>query len=472
MDFNFTEHEREEAWTWLHEQLENYYKNPKGVQAAPTLDIHSIQQHVGRFSFDHALPVQGALEHVLDGMRQYTVHTPHPGYYGLYNPRPAFPGILADTITATFNPQLAAWSHAPFANEVENYLIRQFGVKFGFPKERIDGVFTSGGAEANLTALLTAINHRHPDYGTSGLRGLDKQPILYCSEESHHSVGKAAKNMGLGSHNVRSIPTNGNFQMRADLLEENLAADLKNGLDPFLIVATAGTTGTGVMDPLKEIGSLAAKHNLWFHVDAAYGGAIALVEKYSHLLNGIEQADSITFDAHKWLSNPMSTSLYITRHKDILSRTFGMDTDYMPKEGAHMAITDPYAHSIQWSRRFIGLRLYLSLLIFGWSGYEKVITHQIQMGQRLKELLLEDHWKVYNNTDLPVLCFGKPGFEMDNKLALQVCSKVLASGKAWISVYRAGAVNGLRACITNYDTQEKDLKELVETLRQAYPFQG
>lgn len=464
MDFNFKDHEREQAWAYLHDQLEHYYQDPKSVHAAPSLDLGKIQGYVGKYIFEDPIPVQKALDHVIRGMRQYTVHTPHPGYYGLYNPRPVFPGILADTITATFNPQLAAWSHAPFANEVENYLVRQFGLKFGLPPGKIDGVFTSGGAEANLTALLTAINHKYPGYGDTGLLGLEKQPVLYCSEESHHSVAKAAKNMGLGLRNVRPIPTNDNFEMQPGVLEATIEKDLAQGLDPFLVVATAGTTGTGVMDPLEGMAAMAKKYGLWFHVDAAYGGAIILVEKYKHVLNGIELADSITFDAHKWMSNPMSTSLYITAHPDILSKTFGMATDYMPKEGAHMEILDPYSHSIQWSRRFIGLRLYLSLLVFGWKGYAEVITHQIRMGKRLKELLLENDWNIYNQTDLPVICFGKAEFKQDDRLALNVCSKVLASGKAWISVYRAGAVNGLRACITNYDTQNEDLEELVEVL--------
>ena len=467
MDFNFTDQERRNTWSYLHDLLERYYQNPKDVKAAPLLDLEKIQDHTRRFSFEQALPINEALDHVIEGLKQYTVHTPHPGYYGLYNPRPVFPGILADTITATFNPQLAAWSHAPFANEVENYLVRRFGLKFGLPADKIDGVFTSGGAEANLTALLTAINHKFPGYGDTGLLGLEKKPVLYCSEESHHSVAKAAKNMGLGLQNVRSIPTNENFEMIASLLEESIEKDLGNGLAPFMVVATAGTTGTGVMDPLPQIATLAQRYDLWFHVDAAYGGAIALVEHYKHLLDGIGSADSITFDAHKWMSNPMSTSLYITAHPGILSKTFGMATDYMPKEGAHMAILDPYSHSIQWSRRFIGLRLYLSLLVFGWKGYEKVITHQVHMGKRLKELLLENDWHIYNQTDLPVICFGKPGFEQDDGLALNVCSKVLASGKAWISVYKAGAVNGLRACITNYDTQNEDLEELVEVLNRS-----
>ena len=160
----------------------------------------------------------------------------------------------------------------------------------------------------------------------------------------------------------------------------------------------------------------------------------------------------------------MSTSLYITRHKEILAKTFGMTTEYMPKEGAGMDIVDPYTHSIQWSRRFIGLRLYLSLLIFGWRGYEELVDQQIAIGKRLKELLTDTDWIIYNNSDLPVLCFGKKSFESDENHALKICNKVLTSGKAWISVYKVGEVNGLRACITNYDTTEEDLLDLMKLL--------
>ncbi len=464
MNFNLDEGDRQNAWKHLQKQLEDYYSNPKTVKAAPELDPTKVRDSIKKFSFNEPVPVFNALDHVIENLKKYTVHTPHTGYYGLYNPRPAFPGILADTITATFNPQLAAWSHAPFANEVESHLIHEFGVKFGLPEDSIDGVFTSGGAEANLTALLTAINHKYPHYGELGLQGVKKQPILYCSTESHHSIAKAAKNIRLGFRNVRSIPTNSNFEMRLDQLEETIQSDLSTGFDPFLVIGTAGTTGTGVIDPLAKISAIARRFGIWFHVDAAYGGAVALSNQYQHLLKGAEQADSITFDAHKWLSNPMSTSLYITRHKEILAKTFGMTTEYMPKEGAGMDIVDPYTHSIQWSRRFIGLRLYLSLLIFGWRGYEELVDQQIAIGKRLKELLTDTDWIIYNNSDLPVLCFGKKSFESDENHALKICNKVLTSGKAWISVYKVGEVNGLRACITNYDTTEEDLLDLMKLL--------
>ncbi len=161
--------------------------------------------------------------------------------------------------------------------------------------------------------------------------------------------------------------------MKPEILENCIRKDIDAGYAPFLIVGTAGTTGAGAIDPLPELARIARRFELWFHVDAAYGGAAVLQPELKPHLKRIEAADSITFDAHKWLSVPMGTSMLLTRHTDVLSRSFGMTAEYMPKEGKKLATTDPFTHSIQWSRRSLGIRLFLPWLIFGKQGFEKVI---------------------------------------------------------------------------------------------------
>ena len=465
-NFDLNAEERAALWQHLITDLEQYYANTSGLNVAPSLNVSDILALVEKYPFEQPVPAGKAVEHVIEGLSRYAVHTPHPGYYGLFNPRATFPGILADAITATFNPQMAAWSHNPFANEVERYLIREFGKQFGYPEESIDGVFATGGTEANLTAVLCALNHHFPEYANVGLHGLKKHPILYCSAESHHSIIRSARVAGLGLNAVRAIPVDGRQRMDAIQLEQQIQKDLKQGLTPFMIVATAGATGAGAIDPLPEIAEIAQAHGLWLHVDAAYGGAAILEPSLKGLLKGIELGHSITFDAHKWLSAPMGAGMFLTREKDILHHTFRITADYMPKEASAMNVTDPFNHSIQWSRRFIGLKLYLSLLIFGWEGFAQTVRHQTEMGRLLKKLLRENGWKLYNDTDLPIACFSAPAFEADDAFALHICDKVLQSGQAWISVYRIGKVNTLRACITNYATTEKEVRELVKLLER------
>lgn len=464
MNFDLTPQQRQELWSELFNHLESYYAHTSELPVSPELDREKIVALVEKYSLGEGTGPGQAIAHVVEGLSRYAVHTPHPMYYGLFNPRAAFPGILADAITAAFNPQMAAWSHNPFANEAENFLVRELGEKFGFPKEKIDGVFAGGGAEANLTAVLCALNRHFPEYANAGLAGIGKRPVMYCSAESHHSVIRAGRISGMGLDAVRPIPVDGRQRMQPELLSRQIEKDRAEGFYPFLAIATAGATGTGAIDPIPEIAGIAERHGLWLHVDAAYGGAVILDEQKKDLLQGIERAHSITFDAHKWLSVPMGAGLFLTREPDILSRSFRITADYMPKEAQGLPVTDPFTHSIQWSRRFIGLKLYLSLLFFGWEGYGQAIKRQCRMGDLLKEELQKNGWKMYNDTELPIACFMDPGHEQTPGFARAVCDKVLQSGKAWISVYPVGKLETLRACITNYATGEKEVLELVALL--------
>jgi glutamate/tyrosine decarboxylase-like PLP-dependent enzyme len=247
-------------------------------------------------------------------------------------------------------------------------------------------------------------------------------------------------------------------------LEQQIAKDKGDGYEPLMIVATTGTTGSGAIDPIQALSQIAARNSCWIHADAAYGGAVVMTEKYKHLLEGVEQADSITFDAHKWLSVPMATSMFLTRHKHILGQTFRIRTDYMPSDDDDIQDLGSFGHSIQWSRRFIGLKLYLPLLVFGWRGYEQTILHQVELGKMLKEKLLQNDWTIDNETDLPVLCFSNEDSAEDPDFTTKVAAKIVESGKAWISTYPIGGRVTIRACITNYSTSENDLDALVEAL--------
>ncbi len=463
--FDLSPEERHRVMLHTLKALEDYYQNTRERRVSPFLDVKQIQQQA-QVDFRSDRSGTEAVDHVISSLEQFAVHTPHPSYYGLYNPRANFASIIGDLITATYNPQMAAWSHSPFAVEAEHHLIKSFGKKFGMAEEVIDGVFTGGGAEANTTAVLCALNYTFPDFANDGVVNANKRPMIFCSEEAHHSVIKAARSAGLGLKSVRSIPVNEHQEMDIALLKEQLSLDIEAGHQPFMLIGTAGTTGTGEIDPLPYLASVAKSHDLWFHVDAAWGGAAMLSSRFSHLLAGIELADSVTFDAHKWLSVPMAGSMFITTDPEILSKSFRTTTDYMPKDADDLEIVDPFTHSIQWSRRFVGLKLYLSLLMFGWKGYEAVIEHQIEIGDSLRKLLDLKGWKVLNQTPLPVICFSHPVFEKDPEFVPWMAQSVVASGEAWISRYPVNGKPALRACITNYDTQEEDLIALLDLLEK------
>ena len=467
MHFDLTPERRRQLLENLLPRLEAYYANTRELRVAPELDREKLRQLVAGTDFAHPIPADEAIDAVVDNLLKYQVHVPHPMYYGLYNPRTNFPSILADLIAAYFNPQLAAWSHSPYAAEVESYLVREYGARFGYERGTTDGTFTSGGAEANLTGLLCALNDRFPDYAHRGYRAFTEEPVVYCSDQAHHSVVKAARVAGLGLDAVVSIPTDDGQRMSVPSLRDHLLADTSAGNRPFLIIATAGTTGTAAIDDLPAIADLCRAYDCWLHVDAAFGGAAILNEAYRPWLAGIERADSITTDIHKWLSVPMGTGMLLTRHPDILDRTFNTPAEYMPREGKALSIVDPYTHTIQWSRRFLGLRMYLSLLVFGWEGYADTIRHHVEMGEYLRDCLRNAGWSIVNDTPLPVVCFTWPGVSDPGAFARTVCQAVVDSGEAWLSVYPVRGVDCLRAGITNYATTRDDVEKLVKLLAHA-----
>ncbi|HUJ83381.1 MAG TPA: aminotransferase class V-fold PLP-dependent enzyme, partial [Candidatus Acidoferrales bacterium] len=290
----------------------------------------------------------------------------------------------------------------------------------------------------------------------------------YASAESHHSIHKFARLTGLGLDAVREIPVDADLRIDLARLKSAIREDRLAGHAPFLVVATAGTTNAGAIDPLPEIAAIAAEENLWLHVDAAWGGAAALVPELRPLLNGIERADSIAFDAHKWLSVPVAAGIYLTRHPEILSRTFGIEAAYVPPKAEGVA--DPLAHSLQWSRRFIGLKVFLSLAVAGWDGYAQSLRHMTAMGEALRRELIAAGWKIANRTPLPIVCFTDArSAHADAAAYLEgIAQEVVGSGEAWISTTRIGANQTvLRACITNFRTTHADVSGLVQSVNKA-----
>ncbi len=459
---------RTKLWAQVTRAIEKYMQEVQTARVAPELDPEKIRALLVPFDFAHSRDPIETAEFMVRALWENQTHTPHPRYYGLFNPAPTAMGVAADALAAAFNPQLAAWSHSPLVIEIEQHLIRALGRRFGFSST--DGIFCSGGAEANHTALLTALTRAFPQFASQGVRAVKGQPVFYISAEGHHSFHKAARLCGLGTDAVREIPVDANLRMDMAVLAARIERDRQEGFAPFMIIATAGTTNSGVVDPIREAAEVARGENLWLHVDAAWGGAAILVDEIRPVLAGVERADSITFDAHKWLSVPMGAGIYLTPHLEILDSAFRVPAPYMPREAAGLDVVDPCLHSIQWSRRAIGLKVFLSLAVAGWEGYAAAIRNMISMGELLRDRLTAAGWSIINRTALPLVCFvdGKSPQGRSAGYLDQIALEVVRSGKAWISTTRiAGGIPVLRACITNYRTGPEDIHALVAALDAA-----
>lgn len=407
------------------------------------------------------------VDEVAGALERGIVHPDHPRYFGLFNPAPAALAVVADALVSGFNPQLATRGHAPWPVAVEDGLIAAFGARFGWTAGSTRGAFTSGGGEANMTAVACALDAAFPDFGEGGARSLAGDPCLYVSAEGHATITRAARLAGLGARAVRTIPADARQRMKPDALREAIAQDRARGALPFLVVATAGTTGSGAIDPIGEIAAIAGREGCWLHVDAAWGGLAALVPELRGALEGIARADSITFDAHKVLSAPIGTGAFLTRRDGVLERVFADRTGYMPRDGA----SDPYARSMQWSRRFLGLRVLLPLLAIGWDGYAESLRRQVALAERLRERLRERGWQIVNDTPLPIVCFvdASDGAERAGGRFLDAVARAtIASAGGWLSVPRfANGARALRACVNNHRTEVPDIDRLVDALDAA-----
>lgn len=444
--------------------IEAYVDGVAGLPVVPTLEGDALHALVESVDFDEPRAPDEVVALVARGLANGQVHTSHPRYFGLFNPPSTTMGAIADALAAAHNPQLATRSHSPFATMIEDRLVREVGARFGFAAQDIEGTFTSGGAEANATALVCALSAAFPAWNKGGARALPAAPELYASSEAHHSLEKAARLAGLGDAAVRRVATDPSMRMAPGALRAAIATSRAAGRAPFLVVATCGTTSAGVVDPLDDVAKVAQSERLWMHVDAAWGGLAALLPELRHLVVGAGRADSITFDAHKSLSVPMGAGMYLSRRPGALAGAFGVHAQYMPK-GAE---DDPYARTMQWSRRFIGLKLFMTLAACGWRGYEEALRHQVEMGRLLRARLAADGWILRNETQLPIVCFvdGTRDDGASGRFLAGVARAV--ASRAWLSVTRVrGGSPVLRACITHPQTAPADVDTLVAELRRA-----
>ncbi|MFC4910098.1 pyridoxal phosphate-dependent decarboxylase family protein [Actinomadura gamaensis] len=431
-----------------------------GLRVTPDVTPGALRAGLERFDFEDGIDPGEALAETARMLRDGIVHTAHPSYFGLFNPAPALMGVLGEALAAAFNPQLAAWSHAPAAAEIERHVLGFLGARLGWDAGGTAGHFTTGGAEANLTGVLLALTRAFPEVGRDGLRALPGRPVLYASAESHLAWLKIAHSCGLGRDAVRLVPVDPDLRMDVAALAGLVADDRRAGHLPFLLVGTAGTTSAGVIDPLPELADLAAAEGLSFHVDAAWAGAVALSDRLRPLLDGIERADSVTLDAHKWLAMPMGAGTFLTRDASGLREAFSVHTAYMPDELP--GTVDPYSSSVQWSRRAMGVKLFLTLAAAGRTGYADLIEHQTALGDLLRRRLAETGWTILAPTPLPVVCFTRPDATAEDLEG--IAGRIVRGGRAWISTTRPAGRPALRACITNFTTTGKEVEALVRLL--------
>jgi glutamate/tyrosine decarboxylase-like PLP-dependent enzyme len=426
----------------------------------------AIQAQVQRFVQDHfKLDRPNHLSDLVYATSQmferWEEHSNSPRHFGLFRPGSNLSCVVADALVALYNPNLARASFSPPGVEIERYVLQHLGSHIGFGQSGEAAHFTSGGAEANQTAVLAALYSRFPKAVEEGIGAAAAGARLYVSSQGHHSLDKAAVSSGLGRAALVRIPIDHRYRMRVDALSEQIRLDLEAGLSPFMVTATAGTTATGAIDPIEEMAAVCAKYGIWLHVDAAWAGTAALSARQRPWLTGIEKADSVTWDAHKWLSVATGAGMFFCKHPSALTKVFSVDPAYVAVNSDPLS-ADPLASSLQWSRRVIGLKVLLLLAEHGSARIAERIDYQVAMGNKLREGLRSRGWQIHGDSPLPLVCFSHPSLRNDASSHDAIVDELRRRDIAWTTrVLLPVDQQALRACITNIDTNEEDVDALV-----------
>ena len=453
--------ERRRIDDWLTRVLLDTALRVQAGPVTPTIDIGAFREELKGLTFERPMPLDGLLRWTIERLEHGLVQMNNPRYFGLFNPGPTFPAQCADRIISAFNPQLASSGSSPVPVALEDHVIRMVGMRAGLPPDKAGGHFATGGTEANYTALVCALTDANPQFSSAGTRAFSGPLAFYTSRDCHIAWLKIAHQAGVGREALRLVDTDGFGQLDPKALAVMIAADRAAGIVPVMIVATAGTTGGGMIDPLQACADIAVQEDLWYHVDAAWGGAALASTRLRPLLAGIEHADSITIDAHKWMATTMGCAMFLTRHASLLSQAFHCSTNFMPSS---LAGVDPYLNSVQWSRRFMGLRLFLELASAGWEGLGAHVERSCAVIERVRQRLASLGWTVANNSSFAVLDMVPPAALGDVRALV---TRVVASGRAWVAPTQFEGRDVVRICATHGETSTADIEELVAALNAA-----
>jgi aromatic-L-amino-acid decarboxylase len=432
---------------------------------------------VRRILRDNSIPDRGAstqqlLDEAANLLFEHSLLNGHPRFWGYITSSAAPIGALADLLAAAVNPNVGGWSLSPVASEIEVQTIKWIAELIGYP-QGCGGLLVSGGNVANFVGFLAARRAKlGEDVRIKGMRSMDKgQPTLYCSAETHTWIEKAADQFGVGTDAIRWVPTNENLQMDLDALRNQIEDDKASGFVPFLVVGTGGSTAVGVVDALPAIAAICHEYDLWFHVDAAYGGFAAAVPEAPSDLRGLGQADSIAIDPHKWMYTALEAGCALVRNPATLIDTFSYHpTYYKFEEAAEEGPTNFYEYGPQNSRGFRALKVWLGLRQAGRQGHLRMISEDIQLSEHLYRIV-DEHPELEPFTqNLSITTFRyvpsdligdrKEVEEYLNSLNEMLLTELQNSGEAFISNAIVGGKYLLRSCIVNFRTTLKDVEAL------------
>ena len=430
--------------------------------------------------FDEPLPEIGiSVEEILDRFTRdiapHAMQVPSPRYYGQFNPTPLPIGVWADALCSALNQNAGAWRNGPTSAIIEARVIRWLCQLIGYGPQSF-GTLASGGSEANLIALKCARDNAHAQIISVGVRSVPGDLVIYASEQCHYSVEKSADILGLGRKSLRKIPIDDRFHIQTGALREAIERDRKAGHIPCCIVGVAGATSTGVIDPLDEVADIARENACWFHVDAAYGGALAFSDKHKAKLSGIERAHSVTFDPHKWMFVPFACGATLVRDGGrVLRDAFDITPEYLSEDrgGADVEF-DFFRYGQMGTRRFNSLKLWMALKFMGTRGYARTVEQHIDLTNYLAGRIdeLKDFQRL-GEVETAVCCFRflpkgirRAEGPAQDRLQQKLQQRIERGGQAWLTTTVLHGRRALRVNVNSFLTERRHLDDLVELLER------
>jgi|CZKS01.1.fsa_nt_gi glutamate/tyrosine decarboxylase-like PLP-dependent enzyme len=405
------------------------------------------------------VPEQGMeFEVVLDQVERdvlaNTMHVNHPRFFA-YVPGPGnFVGAMADALISGYNVFAGTWISGSGPAAVELTVLEWLREMCGLPASA-GGVFVSGGTMANLTALAVA---RHVK-----IRGRLEDATVYFSDQAHSSLEKALRVIGLPAENQRRLPSDSAYRLPIGELARQIELDRAAGKHPFCVIASAGTTNTGAIDPLPELSALCREQGLWLHVDGAYGAAAIIAERGRELLAGLELADSLSLDPHKWLFQPYEIGCVLVRDRDHLRGTFRILPEYLKDTQLHSDEFNFTDYGIQLSRNFRALKLWMSIKVFGLAAFRKAIDRGFVLAEFAEACLRGmPGWEIVTPAQMGIVCFRYSALDDDAHLSL--VQTLLEDGFALITSTILRGQTVLRTCTINPRTTEADIQTALERL--------
>lgn len=453
---------------WITDYLENPSAHPVRSRVRPG----EIRNALRKSPPEHGEPLDAMLMDFYATLLPGITHWNHPSFFAYFANSAAYPGILAELLSAALNANGMLWITSPAVTELEelaiDWLRQMLGLSAGWT-----GQISDTASMSTFLALAAARERAGLDVRVKGLAGRTDVPRMrvYCSEHVHSSIDKAVMALGIGHENCIKIPADDQFRMKPDALEAAIVADKAAGFLPIAVVPCVGTTSTASIDPVAEVVRIARQHNLWVHVDGAYGGMAAVVPELQYVLNGVDGADSLVVNPHKWLFTPVDCSVFFMRDRDVLRRAFALLPDYLVTKTGDSA-TNLMDYGIQLGRRFRALKLWMIIRAYGTEGLAERLRHHCELAREFAGMVhFEGGWELMAPVSLALVCFRwapkGASEETLEKLNAEIMERVNSRGHAYLSHTKLNGRYTLRLSIGNIRTDREHVELAWRELREA-----